>query len=245
MTSPSGNIRPPSNQLEDRVRELEQIVASLVQKPVRNAGDFTIKTPAGTTSFRSGPHSGAFAMPDGSPQWITQIRDMNDLFRFGLFDKDPLDASPYQIFWMYDQFNQITFTQDNNGGWAEPWLPIVMYPKISVAAGVYSYLSTAVNVAEQQLWEGRIGYVSHTRIQVNGVWGQSSGSGQTTRYRLKVGGVTVGTWDIGGLEVSIKGPFVHGQAIGTRNAVTEITAQSLAGTGVYACQVLGCDQRQT
>lgn len=244
MTSPSGNIRPDSSQLESEVRQLRQIVEALVQKPVRNAGDFSIKNTAGTSVFISGPQTGPLTAPDGTPQWVTQVRDINDVARFAVYDPAPLSGGYIQTIWFWDHNGTPIWTGDNNGGWAEPWLPIHMYAKFATAVGTFQYMNKAVNGAEEQLWEGRVGYTSHTRLQVDGTWGQASGT-NTTRYRMKVNGTTIGTWDIGGLESSIKGPFVSPVGVGTKNSGIEITAQTLSGTGNFACQVLGCYQRQT
>lgn len=244
MTSPSGNIRPDSSRLEDEVRQLRQIVDALVQKPVRNAGDFSIKNTSGVGVFVSGPQGGALSLPDGTPQWVTQIRDNNDVARFAFYDPSPLLDGVVQTLWMWDHNGTPIWTGDNNGGWAEPWFPIPMYAKFSVAVGIFDYMSKAVNGAEEKLWEGRIGYVSHTRVQVDGIWGAASGT-NTTRYRLKVNGTTIGTWDIAGLESNVKGPFVFPVAIGTKNTGIEITAQTLSGTGNFACQLFACYQRQT
>lgn len=131
-------------------------------------------------------------------------------------------------------------------GPTQPWLPVVLYPKFAPPAGVYSFMSTPASVSEQSLWEGRIGYLAQPLIQVDGVWGASSGT-NTTRYRMKISGVTVGTWDQAAQVTAVHGGFDATviAAIGSTNRVIEITAQTLSGTGNYACQVFGCYQRQT
>jgi hypothetical protein len=106
---------------------------------------------------------------------------------------------------------------------------------------------TAVNLAEQTLWVGRIGYVTHPQIQVDGIWGQDTGT-NSTRYRLKAAGVTVGTWDVStAAAAAVEGgyPLLAATALRTKNVAVELTAQSLSGTGTYACQVLACHLRQT
>lgn len=161
-----------------------------------------------------------------------RIRDLEE--RHGLLERRGLS-------------NTGVLTSDPNGGIATPWLPVVLYPLFAPPAGVFARMAAAVNVAEQTLWVGRIGYVTHPQIQVDGIWGQDTGT-NSTRYRLKVAGVTVGTWDVATAAASaIQGGYslLAATALRAKNVAVEVTAQSLSGTGTYACQALACHLRQT
>lgn len=247
MTTPEGFWGGPKmDALEQTVRQLQDEVRTLRERGTRNAGALSILAPNGNTTFSSGPNTVAL-MPDGTPQWITVIRDVSGQARFTFWDPNPSVDGFIQALYLYDHLGQIVWTTDNNGGWAEPWLSVILYTRIGAGTGgaVFSYANTPVNVAEQVLWAGEVGYFTHPRIEVSGVWGQASGSGQTTRYRLKIGGATVGTWDVSGLAVDTRGPFDVASRVNDLRTSVELTAQSLAGTGNYACQVVGCHLRQT
>lgn len=140
-------------------------------------------------------------------------------------------------------------TGDTEGGIATPWIPIPLYAKFAVAAGLYTAMARAVDTTERTLWEGRIGYLSHPRIQVTGTWGVTSGS-NNTEYRLKLNGTTVGTWTVNtAAATDSRGPYdpltVPGLALGSKDIAVVLTAKTLSGTGNYACQVLGCHQRSS
>ncbi len=144
------------------------------------------------------------------------------------------------------------FAADTNGGLARPWAPVQLYPRFSVTATtVYGERFRAVDTTERILWEGNIPYLSHPRIQVTGRWGASSGT-NTTRYRLKITtplGVvtTIGTWDVALLETARKGPYDPTTVvpINAPDVPVTLTAQTLSGSGDYACHVVGCYLRST
>ncbi len=245
MTAPFGNAGPDRDLYEQRYRDLEARVAAVEQRSLRNAGEISILGPGGVTTFVSGPSPSAPPV-SGAPQWVTQIRDQAGAVRLELIDLDPITDGFQQAMWIRDHTTRPVITTDINGGLAEPWLPVLMYPRFSEPSGLYSYRARPTDVTERTLWEGRIGFLSHPRIQVDGVWGAASGT-NTTRYRMKIGGVTVGTWDQAGLSISVAGPFTTtlGAPLRSTNVGIEITAQTLSGSGDYACQVWACYQRQT
>jgi hypothetical protein len=244
VTAPIGNPGPDNALIEQRFARIEQELAALRQKPLTNGGAISIKAPNGVTTFLSGPNG--MPLADGSPQWMTVIRDYGNVARFAVYDPEPIIDGFQQATYMWDHLGGILFTSDKNGGIAEPWLPVVMYPKFSPPSGLYSYRARPVDGTERSLWEGRIGYLSHPRIQVDGVWGPASGT-NTTRYKLKMNGTIVGQWDVAGLSLNVQGPFdtTVGAALRSTNVGIELTAQTLSGTGDYACQVWACYQRQT
>lgn len=152
-------------------------------------------------------------------------------------------------FWrLTDRFGNRELVSDDteSGGLARPWLSVPVSPLFSMAASsVFSYrnLPAASVASETTLWEGRIPLVSHPRLSVSGIWGQASGSNSTT-YRLKLNGTTVGSWVSTTLENSAKGPYDIAAFLDQTNLPVTLTAQA-TGTGNVACQVYGLWMRQT
>jgi hypothetical protein len=105
--------------------------------------------------------------------------------------------------------------------------------------------ASSVFGGDTQIWEGRL-CSSSGRVRVDGVWGTLSG-GQTLTYKLKVDGVTVGTWVT--FSQLIVGPlpefatFDVSNKIGRQFVRIEITVQSsVNNTDLVACQLLGLYQ---
>jgi hypothetical protein len=219
MSAPFGNAGPDRDLVEQRLRAMAARLDAIEQRGLRNGGEISVFAPNGVKTFGVGPDT--TTPPVTGAPWYTTLRDVA---------------------------GGIILSGDVHGGIAEPWLPIPMYPLFAVAAGLYTSMSRAVDTTERTLWEGRIGYLSHPRLQIAGTWGPTSGT-NTTRYKLKVNGVQIGTWDSAALTTDVRGPYDPtvgtGAALHSLNATITLTAQTLTGTGNYACQVLGCHQRQT
>jgi hypothetical protein len=246
MTSPSGNVRPTYQYLEDELRRLKEEVAALRSRPLRYAGAFSTQTPDGTKTFETGPMMYA-PMPDGTPQWMTTMHDVNGNMRMALWDPDTVAQGFTQTWWEWDHLGNVLRTTDLNGGWAEPHLHFCMHAQFAMPAGTFAYMFTPTNGAETLYWEGRISYLSHPRIGVSGVWGTALGGPNTTRYRLKVSGVTIGAWDVTGIEATTR-TFATTPTpanIGAQTLTVQLTAQTLSGTGSFACQVYGSAMKQT
>lgn len=248
MTDPGGLWGGPDPSMyEYRIRRLEAELAALRQRGVRDSGAFNVKNSAGIDTLFSGP-SPTVTNPDGTPQWVTYIKDQGGVTRLAFYDPFPLTDGFVQVMWEWDHLNNLVRTTDKNGGWAEPWFPIHMYPMFAVSAGVFNYMATPVNVAEQVLWEGRIGYVTHPYVGADLLGGSSTGT-NSNRFRLKINGVTAQTWDIPGGVAFFGGAIpilgVGGVGIGSRAVGIQLTAQSLSGSGSYGCQVFGMYMRQT
>lgn len=247
MTDPGGVWGGPDPSMyEFRLKRLEAELQALRERGTRDAGAFNVKNPAGVDTFWSGP-SRTLLDDLGAPQWVTWLKDAQGNTRWEFWDPFPLVDGYIQVLFEWDHLGNVLRTSDRNGGWAEPWLSFIMYPLFAPPAGTFSYMGTAVNVAEQTLWEGRIGYVTHPYVGIDIQGGASSGV-NTTRYRLKVNGATINTWDVSGLSyfgtpASIIG--AGGVTIGSRNVGVTLTAQSLSGSGSYACQIYGTYMRQT
>lgn len=152
-----------------------------------------------------------------------------------------------QQFWgLYDRQGNILFSDDAVSGFgiASPWISVPMYPFFTMAsATTYSYMNLPVAsvASETVLWSGRIPQVSHGFIGADGVWGQASGSNSST-YRLKVNGTTVGTWNETGLAVGNRGPFDIHTFLNFLWVGVDLTVQA-SGSGNVAAQVVGCTSR--
>jgi hypothetical protein len=250
MPSPDGVARTVKPGLEDEVRQLRLELEALRQRPLRYAGEFFTENSQGHRTFFTGPNYTA-PMVDGSPQWITVMRDANGAARYALWDPAPGVDGFVQAKFEWDHLGNVVFTTDNNGGWAEPHLPIILYPRITppdLTAGNswdFMWVSAASAGAEDTIWSGCIGYVSHSRIWVKGTWGGIDGG--TGEYKLKINGLTVGTWITAGLETSTKGPFnlLTATSLMSREVDVDLTVRRSAGAGRIACQISHCHQRQT
>lgn len=126
----------------------------------------------------------------------------------------------------------------------EPQFPVVLYPMFQTDLPLGTSGYSTIPVGTLVTWEGRI-RVSHPKIEVDGIWGQASGS-NTVRYDVKLGGQSVGFWvTSGGLEVARKGPFNINAFIGQDWLKIEIAITSSTGSGLVAIQPLGVYFRQT
>jgi hypothetical protein len=163
--------------------------------------------------------------------------------------KDQVSGNDYWALWGRD--NQMLVSDDvqSGHGLARPYLSIPMYQLFTtnVALGsvvAYNTVDATAITTEKALWEGRIPLGSHPRITVDGVWGQASGSNNTT-FKLKVAGGVVGSWtENGTLEVARKGPYDITSVIGNESITVQVTAVS-SGSGAVGCQVFGCYLRQS
>lgn len=250
---------PKLDDLLARIQQLERRLAEQDRKTLYSAsiseggliiqdGGF-LKTRAlnGFTLLFAGPYDPEFNRPDGTPQSGVALYDDNAQARFLIWDPFPLDAEGYQqAIYMYDHLGQKVFTTDVLGGIAEPWFDIPMYALQSMTAGTYGYMSLNAATSERAIWEGRIGYVSHPKLQIDGVWGTSSGSGTHT-YRIKIDGVTRSTTAVSTLSVQTLNDIDLAALdyIGEHNVAVQVTVQSSNATSVVATQLLGCAQKQS
>lgn len=225
---------------EDQRKTLYSAAISKGGLTVQGGGAVSVKLDSGVVIFYAGPliHAGTGV----SYQGVMMRRPDGTL----LFYTFPVAGNPNNIAWsLFDQAGREIVSSDaQTGGLARPWLPVHLIPKLSMPAGLFSYYSMNVSGTETQIWEGRIPFVSHPFIEIDGVWGQASGSNSTT-YRLKVNGTEVGSWTVsGGLVANRRGPYNIMSFIHSTWMAVELTAQS-TGTGVMACHVVGCALRQT
>lgn len=223
---------------EDQRRTLFSAVISSGGLTVQDGGAVSVKLDNGVVIFYAGPLNYL-----GTPYQGVVIRRANGIAVFYTF---PVDADPDNIAYAFFDHDgrEIMASDAQTGGLARPWIPVPLLPKMVMAAGTFDYYNLAVSGTERQLWEGRISFVSHPYIEIDGIWGQASGS-NTTTYRLKLAGVQVGTWTVGGgLVGDRRGPFSIASSLHSAWVPIELTAQS-TGSGVMACHVVGCSMRQT
>lgn len=146
-------------------------------------------------------------------------------------------------FWaLYDRNGNILVSDDAASGYglANPWLSVFMSTRFSMAQNTvwpYMYLPVASVAGETVLWEGRIPWMHHGFIGLDGVWGTATGSNSST-YRLKLNGTTVGTWNETGIAAGVRGPFDVHTYLGFQWIGVQLTVQA-SGTGDVAAQILG------
>lgn len=192
------------------------------------------------------------AMPDGTPQPIFLVNDHTGQNRIGVFDPLP-DVDGYApVVWIYDHLGRVAFTTDRNGGIAEPWISVPMYPLFQDAvfgidaAGSHPTLPASALTSESPVWEGRIGKCSHPRIQFDMVLGRVTGVSATVTYRYYVGGTLLGSVVNPGYSAQLAGPYDITSRIGQSNLGVQVTAQA-SGTGSdrLAASMLGAWMRQS
>lgn len=249
----------------DEVRRLDAKIDAVARKTlysasigagglkISNSGSMSVEDAAGVTEFYIGGGLGS-AHADGTPQQVTVVADENNHWRLALWDPSNPASKTNQQLYMWDAEGNQVFTTDNNGGWATPWLNVPMYPRFTPPQNstdtngtVYDYATistSAPNIAQgQMLWEGRIPYVTHPRITVDGTWGQAGGSVVPT-YTLSVGGSTVGSWSPSGLVTSQVGPWDISSLL-NKTAVQVAVTVSWSSSGVIAADLLSVYLRQT
>jgi hypothetical protein len=152
------------------------------------------------------------------------------------------------IWALYDTAGNIIVSADGlSGGLARPWLPVPLVQCFTSASspGIPTVNAPVAGV-ETLLWEGRV-CVSHPRLQVNGTWGQASGSNSGT-YRIKLNGTAAGTWTtaVGASRTSVEGPFDITAWLGQDNVTIQLTyTANASSTGQVLCAPWAVHQRQT
>ena len=118
-----------------------------------------------------------------------------------------------------------------------PWQPVPLYPEFTrlAATGV-----TAVNVGTLASWSGSIYATHHTHLQIDGTFGQLTGS-NTTTFNLTVGaGAIVGTWtETGTLTTGLRGPFSIVPYMNVPWLRVALTISSSTGSGTVAFNPVG------
>jgi hypothetical protein len=221
---------------------------------VQKNGAFRMISPDGSDLLWIGPRGDPHA--DGSPQQITEIFDESGQARIVVWDPSSPSSRTAQQIYMYDDTGHLVFTTDVNGGQAVPWFNVPLYPffipcgQTPSANGEwndYDAISTgAVGMAAGNImWEGRIPYVTHPMISIDGIWGNAGGSVSNVAYALVVGGTTVGTWTRSTVVNEAEGPWDISSLLGQTQVPVQLLINGWTGSGQIACQPLGCYLRQT
>lgn len=245
------------NEVRDLRRQLDELRRTVgLSSATINRGGLSLLNDAflkivdasGVTRFFVGG-STTVPLSDGSPQPVIFARDANGKLRFAIYDPDPITDGYQPVFWVWDHLDNIAFTSDKNGGVAEPWISVPLYPAmpLSSTGGLGQYANIAAsNCTGGVAWEGRIGKVSHPRIQIDGIWGRASGSNALSTYTLEVGGTDVGTWNESAITVGVRGPYDISAKLGQSNLAVKLkVSASGTGTDQIAIQPYGVWMRQS
>lgn len=117
-----------------------------------------------------------------------------------------------------------------------PWQPIPLYPEFSRLAGAGV---TAVNVGALVSWTSSIYVTHHTHVQIDGTFGQLTGS-NTTVFNLQVGSVVLGTWtETGTLTTGLRGPYSITPYMNIPWVRLNLTISSSTGSGTVAFNPTG------
>lgn len=117
-----------------------------------------------------------------------------------------------------------------------PWQPIPLYQEFArnAVAGV-----TSVNVGALVSWAGSMYATHHTHLQIDGTFGQLTGS-NTVTFNLVAGGIIVGTWtETGTLTTGLRGPFSITAFQGIPWVRIGLTISSSTGSGTVAFNPVG------
>lgn len=248
-----GQVNQPADiitKLADLERQIDELRRSVgLSSATISRGGLTIKNDAFFEMISASGQVVAYIGPSATAGHQTiQLRRSDGTL---VLDTQVDVASGLDYWAMWDRNNQILVADDvqSGHGLARPYLSIPMYQLFTtnVALGsvvAYNTVDATAIATEKALWEGRIPLGSHPRISIDGVWGQGSGSNNTT-FKLYVAGTSVGTWtENGALETARKGPFDITSVIGSESVSVQLKAVS-SGTGVVAAQVFGCYLRQS
>lgn len=200
--------------------------------------------------------AGASPHADGTPQQITEIFDENGHARIMVWDPGNPSSRTNQQIYMYDDNDHLVFTTDVNGGQAVPWFNVPLYPYFSPAGqdpsfngawNDYAAINTgAIGMAPGNImWEGRIPYATHPMVSIDGIWGNAGGSVSDIEYALVVGDTTIGTWTRSSITTETVGPWDISNLLSQTQVPVQVVVTDWTGSGLIACQPLGCYLRQT
>lgn len=206
-----------------------------------NGGLLEVAAENGATIMRIGPDS------QGRPVFQLFSDQGVLIFRTFYLSSGPLTWA------LHDLTGRLVLSADGETGQglAEPWVPVVgeakCFPNSFLdSAGTDNTLPISAITSESTVWEGRIGKVSHPKIQVDWVGGRVTGTTGVPTYRFYVGGDLIDTWSHTAYQAQLHGPYDITDKIGATNVTVQVRAQGTGtGTDRVAVQMLGVWQRQT
>lgn len=240
-------------QLDALARRMDEQDRKTLYSAQISQGGLTIKggflrllDDAGNERLFIGPSPNS--MPPGQTQPVFIVRDSAGLIRFGVYDNDPSLYEP--TVWIYDDSGHVVLTTDQQGGMAEPWIYVPMYARFFPSNFVNSTDTTWTLPASAcnggVIWDGRIGKVSHPRIQFDLITGRLTGTGATPTYTVWVNGVQEGSLTGTGYGSNILGPFDISNLLGQTNVPVEVKVSATGtGTDLIACGMNGVALRQS
>jgi hypothetical protein len=181
----------------------------------------------------------------------TDVPNVQVLTSAGLVNLTPGD--PVMV-WLYKTtYFVVGRVTGVNNPIVQPQWPIVLYPLFNpVGTNGLDFTAAAVNAGVKATWEGRI-RVAHPLIEVDGIWGNLSGTGNNT-YQLKLDNSVVGQWTTTGGVVVNHGSVLAGITAGGFDCSAflgrdwlgiQVSISANGSSGVVAHQPLGVFFRQT
>ena len=233
---------PQPIDLQAQINQLKKQIANLISSPRGNLGNFT------SVGLSSGGLGSFYPRASGAPQVGTVLLDDAGHWRLALVDLESPSTPGRQVLVYWDQSTRIVFSGDEQGGLATPWLSVPMTPKFTPPANsVFQYFSIGTSASGMaqgvQLAEGRIPFVSHPRLTIDGMWGQASGTAVPT-YSLQVGSLPPLTWSQTAVLASQQGP-IDVSSLLTQTGVPVSLTVTWTGSGAIACHPYGCYLRQS
>jgi len=243
----------PGAQLQALERRIDEMERKTLYSAQISQGGLTIKggfirllDDNGQERLYIGPSSSS--MPPGQTQPVFWVKDANGATRLGVFDAEPSSYAP--TLWSFDSSGHVALTTDQNGGIAEPWIYVPMYPRFFPSNFVNSTSTTWTLPASScnggTIWEGRIGKVSHPFIQFDLITGRVTGTNAVPTYTVWVNGVQKGSFSGTGHGSNLVGPFNISSLLAQTNIVVEVKVSATGtGTDLIACGMNGVAIRQT
>jgi hypothetical protein len=194
--------------------------------------------------------------PDGRPITIMEINDYLNNQMFGMSPATVDGNVGTDWFWAWrDRLgNQVLATDGLSGaGLAVPYHNIAMYPYWNggytgtPSTSGYATVIASQIASQKAMFEGRIGFVSHPAISVDGLWGRAAGSGaEVITYTVAIDGVAIGSWTAGGSLVAQAHFFDLSAYVGQLDLSVQLLAQSsVSNSDPIACHIFGVHLRQT
>ncbi len=241
-------------QITELKRQLDELNRKTLYSAQISSGGLTVKggfirlrDDAGQERVYAGPTE--YAQPPGTTQPVFWVRDATGRVRLGVFDATA-GATYEPTVWIFDKADRVALTTDVNGGLAEPWLYVPMYPKF-IPTNFSNLTNTDPSLPVSAcnggvIWEGRIGKCSHPRIQFDLVTGRITGGSGSPTYTMWVDGVQVGSYSGTTYQNSLHGPYDISSKLGATNISVQVKVSATGtGTDLIACGMNGISLRQT